>query len=217
MVGVWTVWQRWPKGSWFAFSCYWYKVMLFMLSPSKPVTIMWSQEGVTQDDPLVMTFGLVISSTWLIQLDRHFNWGKFNFVKKDCQEQTTMSYISCSFMIFSTFPSPLNLLESTIRRWQRWIPTWRRSSFFFVLYFASMGILCCIMQCFLVFVLFYFQISYCGAIFYFVMFQGYNIIWRGGREQGHYHIIFCLSWVLAQTWMDIQWDKRPNWVSQKHG
>ena len=54
MAMLWTVRHRWPKGSRFAFNCYRHEAMLFMRSPGKPLTILWSREGVTQGDPLAM-------------------------------------------------------------------------------------------------------------------------------------------------------------------
>ncbi len=54
MAMLWTVQHSWSKGIWFPFNCYQHKTMLFISSSRKLVTILWSQEGMTKGDLLVM-------------------------------------------------------------------------------------------------------------------------------------------------------------------
>ena len=54
LVMLWTVWQCWPAGSWFAFNCYKHWAQLLLRQPGEPPVIILIREGVTQGDPLSM-------------------------------------------------------------------------------------------------------------------------------------------------------------------
>jgi len=53
-VGLWTVRHRWPSSSRFAFNCYRHAAQLVIRRAGQPCSIILSQEGVTQGDPISM-------------------------------------------------------------------------------------------------------------------------------------------------------------------
>ena len=58
---LWTVRHRWPAGARFAFNCYRHAAQLILRKPGRPCSILLSQEGVTQGDPLSMVlYGLAL-------------------------------------------------------------------------------------------------------------------------------------------------------------
>ena len=58
---LWTVRHRWPAGARFAFNCYRHAAQLVLPKPGQPCSILLSQEGVTQGDPLSMVlYGLAL-------------------------------------------------------------------------------------------------------------------------------------------------------------
>ena len=67
---LWTVRHLWPQGSCFAFNCYSHAAQLLIRQPGQDASVLLSQEGVTQGDPLSMVlYGLAL--TPLAQRLRH--------------------------------------------------------------------------------------------------------------------------------------------------
>jgi len=53
-VAMWTIRHQWPNGSRFAFNCYRHAAQLVIRRNGRPCSIILSQEGVTQGDPISM-------------------------------------------------------------------------------------------------------------------------------------------------------------------
>jgi len=59
---LWTVRHRWPHGSRFAFNCYRHAAQLVIRRPGRPCSVILSQEGVTQGDPISMViYGVALT------------------------------------------------------------------------------------------------------------------------------------------------------------
>jgi hypothetical protein len=57
---LWTIRHRWAAGAQFAFNCYRQSAQLILHWKGKPGYTLLSAEGVTQDDPLSILYGLVL-------------------------------------------------------------------------------------------------------------------------------------------------------------
>jgi len=59
---MWTVRHRWPSGSRFAFNCYRHAAQLVIHRSGRPGSVILSQEGVTQGDPISMViYGVALT------------------------------------------------------------------------------------------------------------------------------------------------------------